>query len=232
MGFTTYENVANRHVTIHADGCSQIKKHGGDDKHGYGSYKHHETFEDALTYAKSTDLPVKACSFCKPGSSPSVLKQPSSENLDPESLLENFRKVAALAGVRLTDSNISIEVLNAPHKPPTKLPPGKMAVYVFAYGDKVLKVGKVGPRSNARYTSQHYNPGSAPSTLAASLLAGGESVGLRGVSKDTVSQWIKENTERVNFLLDKELGIHVLTLLESYLHCKLHPVFEGHASQK
>jgi hypothetical protein len=29
MGFTTYKNVANPHVTIHRDGCNQIKKHGG-----------------------------------------------------------------------------------------------------------------------------------------------------------------------------------------------------------
>jgi len=44
---------------------------------------------------------------------------------------------------------------------------------VYAFGAMAfgLKVGKVGPNSNARYTSQHYLVGSAPSTLAASLVA-------------------------------------------------------------
>jgi len=232
MGFTTYENVANPHVTIHKDGCSQIKKHGGEDKHGYGSYKHHETFDSALKYAKSTKLPVKTCAFCKPDSRTQVMTNYSSKTLDVEALVEGFMKVAMLASVELGRSSVEVEILNAPHSPPSRLPSGKMAVYVFAYGDKVLKVGKVGPRSNARYTSQHYNPGSAPSTLAASLLNQGDSAGITSLSKETVTQWIKENTERVNFLLDSELGIHVLSLLESYLHCRLHPIFEGFSSQK
>ncbi len=38
MGFTTYKNVANPHVTIHRDGCNQIKKRGGLHKYGQGTY--------------------------------------------------------------------------------------------------------------------------------------------------------------------------------------------------
>ena len=67
MGYTTYENRANPHVTIHTDGCHQIKKHGGHHKYGNGDYHHHESFEMANAYAFSTQLPVKNCSFCKPG---------------------------------------------------------------------------------------------------------------------------------------------------------------------
>ena len=67
MGYTTYENVANPHVTIHTDGCSQIKKRGGKHKYGQGRYKFHDTFESATKYANGTNLPVKNCSFCKPG---------------------------------------------------------------------------------------------------------------------------------------------------------------------
>jgi hypothetical protein len=55
------------------------------------------------------------------------------------------------------------------------------AAHVFSlsknYGDRVpagrnriLKVGKAGCNSNARFQSQHYNPSSAPSNLAHSLL--------------------------------------------------------------
>lgn len=65
MGFTTYKNIANPHVTIHRNGCNQIKKHGGQHQYGQGSYEHHETYEDAKAYAESTGLPMKNCHFCK-----------------------------------------------------------------------------------------------------------------------------------------------------------------------
>lgn len=66
MGFTTYENVANPHVTIHRDGCNQIRKRGGEHKYGQGGYRHHESYMDARNYAEGTRLPVKDCSFCAP----------------------------------------------------------------------------------------------------------------------------------------------------------------------
>ncbi len=66
MGFTTYKNIANPHVTIHCDGCNQIKKHGGQHQYGQGSYEHHETYAAAKAFAESTRLPVRDCFFCKP----------------------------------------------------------------------------------------------------------------------------------------------------------------------
>lgn len=67
MAYVTYENSWNPHVTIHANGCGQIAKRGGEHKHGQGAYHDHATYEDAKAYAKSTDLPVKDRSYCKPG---------------------------------------------------------------------------------------------------------------------------------------------------------------------
>jgi hypothetical protein len=66
MGFTTYKNIANPHVTVHRDRCNQIKKRGGLHKYGQGTYEHHESYADAIAYAESTGLPMKDCSFCKP----------------------------------------------------------------------------------------------------------------------------------------------------------------------
>ena len=150
---------------------------------------------------------------------------------NPERLLEDFRVVARLAGMELRVDAIRIEVLRMPHKPPSSLPSGKMAVYVFSGKDRVLKVGKVGSRSQARYTSQHYNPGSAQSTLAASLLKD-KDARRDGVNEENVSVWIKKNTDRVNFIVDVNLGVRALTLLEAFVQCRLQPVFEGFASQR
>lgn len=107
-----------------------------------------------------------------------------------------------------------------------------MAVYVFSKRSDVLKVGKVGARSQARYTSQHYNPGSAMSTLAASILADREWFGLSNIDEASVGQWIKDNVDRVNFLIDERFGVSVLTLLESFLQCRLKPRYEGFKSQR
>lgn len=64
--FGTYQNTHNPHVTIHREGCNQLRKHGGDHKYNQGEYKNHETMLDAISYANTTGLPVNDCSFCKP----------------------------------------------------------------------------------------------------------------------------------------------------------------------
>jgi hypothetical protein len=137
-----------------------------------------------------------------------------------------------LAGVALAESDIEVEVLPAPHRPPTCLPAGRLAVYVFSYGDVVLKVGKVGANSGPRYTSQHYNAASAASTLAASLLKEGNEIGVTGLTVESAGDWIKKNTTRINFLMKTECGVPALSLLEAFLHCRLKPCFEGFASQR
>ena len=150
---------------------------------------------------------------------------------DPNSALIDFRTVAQLAGVDLSSDDVRVELLPAPHVAPTRLPSGMMAVYVFSHAGEVLKVGKVGPNSQARYTSQHYNAGSAMSTLAGSLMADSERYGLSDMERSDIGPWIKANIDRVNFLLKAQLGIPVLTLLESFLQCRLRPRYEGFKSQ-
>ena len=153
-------------------------------------------------------------------------------NFDPHRLLDNFSQVVRLSGMQPEKLNIKLEILEPPHEAPRKLPNGKMAVYVFRYREQTLKVGKAGPKSNARYTSQHYNAGSAQSTLAASLLKHRDSPDFGSFDSENVGAWIKQNTQRINFILDAECGINVLTLLESFFQCCLNPRFEGFASQK
>ena len=151
---------------------------------------------------------------------------------DPQPLIEDFRKVAGLAGVSVPKNALSVEKLPAPHKPPSVLPKGKMAVYVFAWRGQCLKVGKVGPNSQARYTSQHYGASSSNSNLAKSILSVRDELTLSAVSESNVGAWIKANVDRTNFLLDASCGIPVLTLLESFLQCRLRPRFEGFESQR
>jgi hypothetical protein len=66
MSFETYENTWNRHVTIHATGCRQLRKRGGEHVHDQGRYRTHAAYEDAEAYVQSTNLPVIHCSFCHP----------------------------------------------------------------------------------------------------------------------------------------------------------------------
>ncbi|MCZ7641867.1 MAG: hypothetical protein M5U33_02745 [Pseudorhodoplanes sp.] len=151
---------------------------------------------------------------------------------NPQSALADFRAVAGLAGIQLADRDITIELLPAPHVAPSRLPPGMMAVYVFSRGAQVLKVGKVGPNSHARYSYQHYKAGSAMSTLASSLLADKALSDLAETDPSAVGAWIKGNIDRVNFVVEASLGIHLLTLLEAFLQCRLKPRYEGFSSQR
>ena len=151
---------------------------------------------------------------------------------NPEQVLADFATVAQLAGVTLAADDLRVEALPAPHAPPTRLPAGYMAVYVFTHDGDVLKVGKVGPKSQARYTSQHYNAGSAPRTLAASMIGDADRLGLGDAERAELGNWIRMNVDRVNILLRADLGVPVLTLLESFLQCRLRPRYEGFRSQR
>lgn len=150
---------------------------------------------------------------------------------DFNAIVADFVQVAALAGVTVAPSDIALQTLRAPHTP-GPLPAGKQAVYVFLWREQCLKVGKVGPRSSPRYQSQHYSPNSSKSNLARSILSKRKELGLTDLGEDVVGAWIRENTDGVNLLLDVGMGIRVLSLLESFLQCRLNPVFEGFDAQR
>jgi hypothetical protein len=145
---------------------------------------------------------------------------------DLENALNVFAIVASLARASIRRQDMEVQHLEAPHKSPSGLPKGKMAVYGFWYSGEWLKVGMAGPKSNARYTSQHYSPNSAASTLAGSLLKSSGISERAHFNRDTVGDWIKSNCHRVNILLNSNHGMLLLRLLESFLHLYLRPRYE------
>ena len=145
---------------------------------------------------------------------------------DIEEALKDFLTVASLARASVSLQDLQIEYLEAPHKPPRNLPAGKMAVYGFWHGGEWLKIGMAGPNSNARYTSQHYNPNSAGSTLAASLVNDRSMSGWPDFNPNAPGDWIKSATNRVNILMDSKHHALLLALLEAFLHLRLRPRYE------
>jgi hypothetical protein len=144
-----------------------------------------------------------------------------------EQALTDFEIVARLAGDPIFRAEIEVEYLDAPHRPPSRLPAGKMAVYGFWSDGDWLKVGKVGPNSNARYTSQHYNAESAMSTLAGSLVNDPRMRTVAGFEPLAPGVWIKAATHRVSILLPAHRERALLSLLEAFLHLRLRPRYEG-----
>ena len=147
-------------------------------------------------------------------------------------LIADFVRVAMLSGLSIIERDIAHQTLRAPHTQPT-LPDNSQAVYVFSLSNlpfTVLKVGKVGPNSNARFQSQHYNPNSAGSNLAKSLLNQKdvwEQLGIQSLTERNVGEWIRKHTDRDHFFLSANQAALCLSLLEVVVQCRLHPVFEG-----
>ncbi len=144
--------------------------------------------------------------------------------------IDGFLSALAIAGVTLDRARISIEDLGCPHAP-KGLPSGKMAIYTFKKGKIYLKIGKAGPNSDARFRSHHYNPYRAKSNLAKSLLDDGD-MEMYNLDEDNIDDWIRQNIRRIDILLDKDAGIFVLNFLESFLHCKFNPKYEGFENQR
>lgn len=152
-------------------------------------------------------------------------------------LVKGLLDAARAAGSPAQLGQISEEFLPAPHRPPRALPPGKQALYWFCSEGRALKVGRCGPNSGPRYTSQHYNPRSSQSNLARSILRSRElivplvpaeeraAIGL--LTEDNVGAWIKRHTARSNLLIDADVSQLTVNLFESWIQQQLNPVFEG-----
>ena len=151
--------------------------------------------------------------------------------LTPIQLLECIKNASASIDRPIDISKINVIDRGQPHLPPRSLPKGKMAVYTFAYEGVASKIGKAGPNSNARYTSQHYNPKSAMSNLAKSILLDKEMTD-KGINEENVGEWIKQNCRRIDIEIDVNLGIFTLEFIEAVLHYKYTPRYEGFSSQR
>lgn len=108
---------------------------------------------------------------------------------------------------------------------PVQLPNGMMAVYAFFLNGDCLKVGKAGPNSNARFQSQHYNPNSARSTLARSML--NDDQHFQDLNEANIGNWIKENTSRSNILITVDYGKNFMNFTEAFFILKYQPRYEG-----
>lgn len=113
--------------------------------------------------------------------------------------------------------------LGCPHKWPKQLPKGYCAVYFYAYGDKVLKIGKANSNSKSRYTSQHYRF-NAPSTLAKSLYTDKD---FNFQNKEEVKHWMLKNLHRINILIKSDDGYARTEIIETLLHYHFRPKYEG-----
>lgn len=142
--------------------------------------------------------------------------------VDQDQLISDFIQVANLAGIPISQPDVMYKVLPVPHEPPTRLPQDKKAVYVFCTMTECLKVGKAGPKSHARFTSQHYLPTSSRSNLAKSLVR----TNVLSADADT-RVWIRQNCTRHHFYLDASQPTALLNLLEAFIQCRLKPTYEG-----
>lgn len=140
-------------------------------------------------------------------------------------VVADFLKVAELAGISMRPEELAIEVFCKPHRPP-QLPARRQSVYAFFHGERCLKVGKAGPKSLARYNSQHYGA-NAPSTLAKSIVARQVELGTNCLDFSNIADWMYKELDRVSFLIPHDRGPFALALLEAFVQCRFHPVFEG-----
>lgn len=108
---------------------------------------------------------------------------------------------------------------------PRPLPNGKMAVYSFFYivNDECLKVGQANVKSKARYQSHHYHI-TGPSTLTRSLIADSK---MPMVDNNTWPDWVKNNCERFDVLIDATFGKITLNFIEGLLQYYFKPRYEG-----
>ena len=143
---------------------------------------------------------------------------------EKDELKKSLISVAELAGSNIA-GKVEVSDSGCPHGRP-KLPEGKKAIYLFSYNKTFLKIGIAGVNSGSRFENQHYNSDSSNSNLAKSILNDGDMQKYE-LNKENVGDWILNNVHRANILIDGEVDDLTVKLLESFLHCKLKPKYEG-----
>lgn len=139
-----------------------------------------------------------------------------------KSSITAFVTVAELGRDPIPSADIEVESLFALHRRPSHLPSGATVLGFWCDG-VWLKIGKARTKLNARYTSQHYNPGSARSTLAGSLAKDPHMLPVAGFHPQSVGAWIKNATHRVNILLPTTRQPEPLSRLEAFFHLRRKP---------
>lgn len=147
------------------------------------------------------------------------------EQLD--GVLSDFKRIPCLA--QAEQWHLVQEVFcDAPHEQPKPLRRGQKAAYLFFLGQQWLRIGQTAHSS--RFVSQHYLPRGANSRLTKDIWTSRSEFGFQGEECD-VGHWIKQNCGRANVILPASWPRSVLLLLESYLHYRLAPRFEGPRGQ-
>lgn len=159
--------------------------------------------------------------------------------LNVEDLVRAFSEAARLAGINLEPNQLRTELLPAPHRRPSSLPTRTQAAYAFLLGEGCLKVGRAGPKTQARFTSQHYGD-KAPSTLAKSILndpgrmrglvAQTARVSFERLDISSIGGWLEQNTSRFHIFLPAMAPSCALALAEAFVQCRLRPIYEGKGS--
>ncbi|MBP5444906.1 MAG: hypothetical protein J6Y28_01925 [Acholeplasmatales bacterium] len=148
--------------------------------------------------------------------------------------MEYVEEITKKLGDVITKDDYYIEDMGCPHKQPSSLPTGYAAVYMFAYGNdneyEFLKIGKVNAGSSARFTSQHYGFDSI-STLAKSICFDKEFQN-KGIAPNNVKDWMLNNLRRINIYIKTNCGMKATELVESLMHYKFNPRFEGSINSK
>jgi len=168
-------------------------------------------------------------------------------SIELDRIVSDFAEVAGRLGLSGWPAELDVECLAAPHSP-RALRPDNGAVYVFALADgaegeagpgRVLKVGRVGPNSDARFQSQHYSPASSRSNLANSILgypALWSWLGIDHLDRSTVRDWILTHLDRANIYVPAPSAALIPQLemaalipqLEMYVQARLGgSVYEG-----
>ena len=179
-----------------------------------------------------------------------ALKQQTSEErtsdsrpvlqIDYDELLRDFVQVAALASILISEKEITLEVLSAPHQRPKRLPPCMPVVCIFCTRWQCLKVFRADGDSTARFTRYPYVPRFSSDSLAKSLLGLRSKLEVQGEfaaaaeltdgaqwDETTIGEWLERNTTRIHFFFEEKQPKAVLSLFEAFLQCRLNPMFEN-----
>jgi hypothetical protein len=127
---------------------------------------------------------------------------------------------------------------NGENHAPSVLRNGEQGVYVFLRGELCFKVGKAGPNSAPRWSSNHYKfNGNQNSIFANTIISKNEHFRslfpdnqqniFNDLTQENTKVWIRQNISRMEFKISSDESIGALNLLEGLVQYRMNPIYEG-----
>ncbi len=143
----------------------------------------------------------------------------------PEDIQNTVEDLGRLLGNPIDMSKMKVVDRGQPHRWEA-LPEGHYGIFIFLWGDNVLKIGHAEWNRRMWFGYQQYSSKLVSRTLASALMKD-KNMKCYHLESETLSRWMMESLRRIDILIDESVGLLTVELIDKALNYRYSPRYEN-----